>query len=117
MGWVDGMVDGRKLGRGIIHSARYLNKGEDIRPADSLNIGAQLLPDKLFGLMPKALLPHFMGPFINNLGVRMINSAKFHSSKLQPHSVIHYQSHGAFAFLLDYVPGWKLAYRPAGLIQ
>ncbi len=117
VGWVDGTADGRRLGRGIIHSARYLQKGEDVRPADSLNIGAQLLPDKLFGVVPKALLHHIMGPFINNLGVRLINSAKFHSSKLQPHSVIHYQSHGAFAFLLDYVPGWKLAYRPVGLIQ
>ena len=27
------------------------------------------------------------------------------------------QSHAAFAFLLDYVPNWKLAYQPGGLIQ
>lgn len=117
VGWVDCVADGRALGRGIVHSARYLDAGEDPRPADSLNIGAQLLPDKMFGVMPKSLLHHFMAPFINNVGVRLINAAKFHSSRLQPHSWVHYQSHGAFAFLLDYVPGWKLAYRPVGLIQ
>ncbi len=117
VGWVDCVADGRSLGRGIVHAARYLLSGEDPRPADSLNIGAQELPDNVLGVVPKAMLHHIMGPFINNVGVRLINSAKFHSSKLQPHSWVHYQSHGAFAFLLDYVPGWKLAYKPVGLIQ
>jgi len=117
VGWIDCLADGRRLGRGIVHSARYLSEGHDQRPADSLNIGAQMLPDKLFGIMPKALLHNFMGPFMNNIGVRLVNAAKYHSSKLQPRSWVHYQSHGAFAFLLDYVPGWKLAYRPIGLIQ
>ena len=46
-----------------------------------------------------------------------MNAAKFYSGKLQPNSNVHYQSHGAFAFLLDYVPDWKLAYKPIGLIQ
>jgi FAD/FMN-containing dehydrogenase len=117
VGWIDCVADGRGMGRGIVHAARYLNPGEDPRPSDSLNIGSQELPDTLLGVIPKALLHHLMSPFINNIGVRLINSAKFHSSKLQPHSWVHYQSHGAFAFLLDYVPGWKLAYKPVGLIQ
>lgn len=117
VGWIDCIADGRALGRGIVHAARYLAPGEDPRPVDSLNISSQELPDTIMGIVPKALLHHFMSPFINNMGVRLINSAKFHSSKLQPHSWVHYQSHGAFAFLLDYVPGWKLAYRPVGLIQ
>ena len=117
VGWVDCLADGKKLGRGIVHSAKYLRAGADPRPADTLNIGAQVLPDKILGVIPKSLLHNFMSPFINNIGVRFINAAKFYSSVLQPRSWVHYQSHGAFAFLLDYVPGWKLAYRPVGLIQ
>jgi decaprenylphospho-beta-D-ribofuranose 2-oxidase len=117
VGWVDCTAPGRKLGRGIVHAASYLKEGADVRPKDSLTVAAQQLPDKLFGAIPKSMLHHFMGPFINNPGVRLINSAKFHSARLHPQSSIYFQSHGAFAFLLDYVPGWKLAYKPVGLIQ
>lgn len=118
VGWIDSVPTGKKtLGRGIVHAAHYLKEGQDPRPADTLTLGAQELPDKLFGLMPKSMLHLFMGPFINNFGVRMINMAKYHSSRLQPNSWVHYQSHGAFAFLLDYVPNWKMAYKPVGLIQ
>jgi len=117
VGWVDCTARGRKLGRGIVHAAKYLRPGQDSRPRDTMTVAAQELPSKLFGVVPKALLHHFMGPFVNNVGVRMINAAKFHSARLHPQSSIYYQSHGAFAFLLDYVPGWKLAYKPVGLIQ
>jgi FAD/FMN-containing dehydrogenase len=117
VGWVDCLAPGRKLGRGIVHAAKYLREGQDPRPKDSLTVAAQELPDKVLGVFPKALLHHFMGPFVNNPGVRLVNSLKFHSSRLHPQSSIYYQSHGAFAFLLDYVPGWKFAYRPVGLIQ
>lgn len=117
VGWVDCLAKGRGLGRGVVHAARYLTEGQDPRPADTLNVGAQLLPDKLFGVVPKSLLHHLMKPFTNNLGVKLINSLKFHSMRLQPRSGVRYQAHGAFAFLLDYVPGWKLTYRPVGLIQ
>lgn len=117
VGWVDGTTTGRRLGRGIVHAARYLAEGEDPRPEDSLTVAAQGLPDKLFGFFPKALLHYVMSPFINNPGVRLINTAKYVSGHLQPRSSIHYQSHAAFAFLLDYVPNWKHAYKPVGLIQ
>lgn len=117
VGWVDGTARGGGLGRGIVHAARYLQPGQDGRPKDTLTVAAQELPSRLFGVVPKAMLHHFMGPFINNAGVRLINTARFHSTRLQPQSHVYFQSHGAFAFLLDYVPGWKLAYRPVGLIQ
>ncbi len=117
VGWVDCLADGRAMGRGIVHAARYLPPGDHTRAADTLNISAQELPDKLLGVVPKALLHHFMSPFINNVGVRAINAAKMHSAALQPRSWVHHQSHGGFAFLLDYVPGWKLAYKPGSLIQ
>jgi len=117
VGWIDCVAGGRALGRGIVHAARYLAPGEDPCPKDSLNIAAQELPTKLFGFFPKNMLYLLMGPFINNLGVRVINAAKMYAGHLQPHSWVHYQSHGAFAFLLDYVPNWKRAYGREGLIQ
>lgn len=117
VGWVDCLARRSHLGRGLVHAAKYLGPGQDLRPGDSLTIGAQELPDKIAGVFPKGLIHHFMPPFINNIGARVINAAKFYSSRLQPQSSVYFQSHGAFAFLLDYVPGWKLAYRPLGLIQ
>src|SRR5690606_10392439 len=99
VGWVDCIAGGRKLGRGIVHAARYLQPGQDPRPADSLNVGAQELPRTILGIFPKALLHHLMGPFINNLGVRLINASKMWSTHLHPQSHIYFQSHGAFAFL------------------
>lgn len=117
VGWVDGTARRGSLGRGIVHAAKYLQPGQDGRPKDTLTVAAQELPSRLFGAVPKAMLHHFMGPLINNAGVRLINTARFHSTRLQPQSHVYFQSHGAFAFLLDYVPGWKLAYRPVGLIQ
>ncbi|MGI8907507.1 MAG: FAD-binding oxidoreductase [Candidatus Sumerlaeaceae bacterium] len=117
VGWVDCVAGGRALGRGIVHAAHYLAQGVDQRPADTLNLAAQELPTKMLGMMPKSMLHYFMTPFINNLGVRLINAAKIWSGHLQPRSWVHYQSHGGFAFLLDYVPNWKLAYGKGGLIQ
>lgn len=117
VGWIDCLAGGRSLGRGIVHAARFLQPGEDPRPEDTLNISAQELPTKLFGLVPKNMLYLLMGPFINNVGVRAINAAKYYAGYIQPQSWVHYQSHGGFAFLLDYVPNWKRAYGPGGLIQ
>ncbi|MBX7245187.1 MAG: FAD-binding oxidoreductase [Candidatus Sumerlaeaceae bacterium] len=117
VGWVDCIKGGRKLGRGIVHQARYLEEGVDRRPRDLLTIAAQELPSKIMGLFPKSMTYLLLGPFINNFGVRMINAAKFWWSAMAPRSHCYYQTHAAFAFLLDYVPNWKLAYSPVGLIQ
>lgn len=117
VGWVDGMPGGKKLGRGLIHRAMYLNEGEDPRPTDRLNVTDQGLPDKLFGVLPKSMMHLLMGPFVNNAGARLVNAAKFWSRWIQPRGHCYFQSHAAFAFLLDFVPNWKWAYKPVGLIQ
>jgi FAD/FMN-containing dehydrogenase len=46
----------------------------------------------------------------------LVNALKYHSSWRQ-HGSSYLQSHVAFAFLLDYVPNWRLAYGPGGFIQ
>ena len=116
VGWIDCMAGGRGFGRGIVHQANYLREGEDPNPRNSLTEAAQDLPRRIFGF-PKSMMWMLMKPFANNLGMRLINAAKYHSGRLQPQGHTYQQSHAAFAFLLDYVPNWKFAYRPGGLIQ
>jgi FAD/FMN-containing dehydrogenase len=48
-----------------------------------------------------------MTPFMNDTGVRLVNLAKFISSR---RSRTYRQSHAAFHFLLDYIPAWERAY-------
>jgi FAD/FMN-containing dehydrogenase len=45
-----------------------------------------------------------------------VNAARYRVGRLRGRAP-YLQSHVAFAFLLDYVPHWRLAYGPAGLIQ
>lgn len=116
VGWVDGLARGRSLGRGQIHTANYLGPDDEPTPAQSLRLEHQDLPDKFFGLVPKSVLWRLMRPFMNNPGVTWINRARYWSARSKgDHSFL--QSMAAFNFLLDYVPGWKRAYRPQGLVQ
>lgn len=117
VGWIDGVAGGEGIGRGVIHEANYLKIGDDPNPAQTLRIEHQQLPDTMFGLLPKSTLWRFMRPFVNNIGVRFINAAKFYASRLLDRGKIFQQSHAAFAFLLDYVPNWKRSYGRGGLIQ
>jgi FAD/FMN-containing dehydrogenase len=117
VGWIDAFARGRELGRGVIHQANYLEPGEDPNPAQTLRIEHQELPENIFGIIPKSTLWRFMRPFTNNFGVRLVNAAKFRASALLDRGKPFRQSHAAFAFLLDYVPNWKQAYGPGGLIQ
>lgn len=117
VGWVDCIARGRAFGRGVVHAANYLPEGADPNPKETLRVAAQELPTKLFGVVPKSLMWWPLGFFTNNVGMRIVNAAKFHAGALQPQSGLHRQSHAGFAFLLDYVPNWKWAYKPGGLIQ
>lgn len=115
VGWVDGTTGGRGLGRGQIHAARHLAEGEDPEGRASLHVERQGLPPRIFGL-PRSLLWRFMRPFTNGFGLPFVNFGKYQSSRWS-HGATYLQSHVAFAFLLDYVPNWRLAYGPGGLIQ
>lgn len=114
VGWLDTFPSGQNLGRGQIHAARNLAEGEDSRAQETLQLAYQCLPDRLLGVMPKSLLHYFMQPFVNNLGWRAVNFAKYISS-LRRHTFK--QSHAAFHFLLDYVPSWERSFGRGGLIQ
>ena len=99
-----------------MHAAYHLPPGADRRAAQTLRPQHQELPPTLFGVVPKSLMWRFMRPFTNNTGVRLVNTAKYRLSAQQGH-LRYRQSHVGFHFLLDYVPDWKRAYGPGGLVQ
>ena len=114
VGWLDTFASGKSLGRGQIHAARNLKEGEDPNAQQTMQLTYQHLPDRLFGVMPKSLLHYFMNPFVNNLGWRGVNIAKYLTA-LRKHTFR--QSHAEFHFLLDYVPHWERSFGRGGLIQ
>jgi len=117
VGWIDCFASGDALGRGQVHQANYLKPGEDPHPAQTLRVENQELPDSILGVFPKSLMWRFMKLLVNDPGVRLTNAAKYLASTKLGDGHVHQQSHAGFAFLLDYVPNWKKAYQPGGLIQ
>jgi FAD/FMN-containing dehydrogenase len=123
VGWVDCFARGDAIGRGEIHRAVYLSQAEAASEPDaqaSLAVNRQDLPSRLFGVVPKGwiwpsmwLWWHLGGP----PAVRLMNAVKHWLGARTPAGHSYLQPHAAFAFLLDYVPNWKWAYRPQGLIQ
>jgi len=117
VGWVDCFAKGPKLGQSIVHDANYLHEGKDTRPHQTLRVENQELPDTILGLVPKSIMWRLMKPVTNDAGVKFVNTGKYVSGDVMSNGAKHEQSHAGFAFLLDYVPNWKFAYKPGGLIQ
>jgi FAD/FMN-containing dehydrogenase len=113
VGWVDVLGGGRSL----IHRARYLEEGEDPDPQSTLQIKHQELPSRFFLVIPKGWLWMPLWAFFHRPGMRLVNAIKYHMSTRHAASPEHLQSLVGFSFLLDYVPRWKFAYKPHGLIQ
>ncbi len=116
VGWMDAFAGGAALGRGDVHRAYYLPEGADPNPSQSLRLENQHVPENLFGIVPKSIMWLGMRPFMNNVGTKLINTAKYYAGQVTGGKV-YPQTHAAFHFLLDYVPHWKKAYGPGGLIQ
>ena len=114
VGWLDTFVRGQHLGHGQIHAARGLKESEDPNAEQTMQLAYQHLPDRLFGIIPKSSLHYFMRPFVNNLGWKAVNAAKYLSAQ-RKHTFR--QSHAEFHFLLDYVPDWERSAGRSGLIQ
>lgn len=115
VGWLDCFASGAALGRGVIHQANYLEKMEAAREKGHDHMEEQTLPDMILGI-PRNHLWRLMLPFLNDAGMRLINEAKYRQARMDGHKT-YLQSHVSFAFLLDYVPDWRLAYGPEGFIQ
>jgi decaprenylphospho-beta-D-ribofuranose 2-oxidase len=117
VGWVDTTVGGRALGRGQMHSARYLHEGEDPQPVRTMRPMHQDLPDTIMGLVPKSMVWRFLKLGINNPGAWAGNTAKYLMNQTIGNHKRYRQSLVAFTFLLDYVPNWEYSYGRQGLIQ
>ena len=81
VGWVDCLSEGAGLGRGEIHQANYLHEDEDPAGEAGFHTERQTLPTRILGF-PKDKLWYFMRPFFNNPGVRLINTAKMVSARM-----------------------------------
>jgi FAD/FMN-containing dehydrogenase len=117
--WVDCFASGAGLGRSAVHRANHVKA--DALPAGAdggLSVAAQEreLPDKVAGIVPKALVARALGLFTFDLGMRAVNAAKFLAEKAVG-SHRYRQTLAGFNFLLDSLPEWRGIYRPGGFIQ
>ncbi|HET7225094.1 MAG TPA: FAD-binding oxidoreductase [Candidatus Eisenbacteria bacterium] len=116
VGWVDAFARGPQLGRGLVHDARYLAAAEDPDGRAWLDPARQDLPPSVLGV-PRSLAWRAMKPFSNDPGMRFVNALKWRLPERTGRDGSYLETHVAFAFLLDYVPGWRRAYDPRGFIQ
>lgn len=117
VGWHDAYGRGRALGRGLIHRADKLGPGEDPQGKRLLAPEHQDLPSRLLGVVPKAWIWPGMWLAAHLGAIAPVNYAKHLAGRREARRPPRLQSHGAFHFLLDYVPGWRKAFLPGGLIQ
>ena len=116
VGWMDAFARGASLGRGQIHAARYVGKGEDPEGARMLGSDDQELPLTILGF-PKRWMWRLMKPWAHRSGMRLINWGRYTWASQPRNQHRHLQPHAQFNFLLDFVPDWKRVYEPGGLIQ
>jgi len=118
VGWLDCFARGSSLGRGVLHRANYVSIDRHPKGLESLTEAHQVLPERFFGLIPRGVMWRLLKPWVNDLGMRVVNAAKYWSSRLFDRAgTTFFQSHVGFAFLLDYVPRWRDTYGLGGFIQ
>jgi FAD/FMN-containing dehydrogenase len=115
--WLDLHGKGVALGRGLMHRADQFEPGEDPEGLRYLDPLLQDVPAKLFGLVPKGWLWPGMWGAVHLGQVNLVNWLKFQAGFREERKSPYLQSHGAFHFLLDYVPRWQWMTKPGGLIQ
>jgi len=115
--WLDLHAKGGALGRGLMHRAEQMQPGEDPEGLRFLEPGLQDVPAKLFGAVPKGWLWPGMWCALHLGQVGVVNWLKFRAGYREQRHSPYLQTHGAFHFLLDYVPRWQWMTKPGGLIQ
>ena len=113
VGWVD-CFDRR--GRGVLHQANYLPADAVASPAATFAPAVQDLPPRILGVVPRAAAPAALRPLARPAGMKLLNAMKYRAAFIAGTQRFR-QPHVRFAFLLDYIPGWKRIYEPGGLIQ
>ncbi len=115
--WLDLHAKGKDLGRGLMHRADQLAAGEDPDGLRFFDPSLQDVPANLFGVVPKGWLWPGMWCAVHMKQVGLVNWLKFRAGAGEERNSPYLQTHGAFHFLLDYVPRWHWMTKPGGLIQ
>ena len=116
VGWIDCTSGGKSIGRGIVHTAKYVDHSIQEIVFDESNIKSNEMPSKVLGIIPNNYIWVFLRIFDHRIGYKIINAMRYYSGLLQNGHIFR-QSLAQFNFLLDYVPNWKRAFLPGGLIQ
>lgn len=117
VGWCDLCAPGAGLGRGVMHRADQLEPGEDEDGKALLSAERQDVPGTLFGVVPKGWIWPGMWCAFHFGFVPWVNAMKYRAGYREGRNSPYLQTHGAFHFLLDYVPRWHWMAKPGGLIQ
>ncbi len=117
VGWCDLHARGKGLGRGVMHRADQMAPGEDPEGEELLDPVKQDVPSTLFGVIPKGWIWPGMWCAYQFGQVPLVNGLKYRAGFKEGLASPYLQSHGAFHFLLDYVPRWHWMVKPGGLIQ
>ncbi len=114
IGWIDGFASGTALGRGIVQAASTV--ADDPDAARTLRPKFQDLPDTIAGVVPRSILWRGMKLAANDTGMRALNTARYAMGAMRSGRTTRIP-HAQFHFILDYVPNWKRAFRPGGIVQ
>ena len=117
VGWCDLHAQGAALGRGVMHRADQFAEGEDPEGVAFLQPERQDVPSRLFGVVPKSWIWPGMWCAFHSGMVGAVNALKYRAGFREGRASPYPQTHGAFHFLLDYVPRWQWMAKPGGLIQ
>jgi FAD/FMN-containing dehydrogenase len=113
--WMDCFPTDERAGRGVLHFASHLPP-DHARAGVAMTAAEQALPGRLFGLVPTRYAWLGLRSLFWDAGVRALNVGR-HLGGRRAHGHRTLDGHARFHFLLDYVPGWKRAYMPHGLVQ
>ncbi|MGI8825792.1 MAG: FAD-binding oxidoreductase [Chloroflexota bacterium] len=114
IGWIDGFATGHDLGRGLVQIATHVH--DDPEPGRTLSARAQLLPDTVLGIIPRSRLWLAMKPVVNDVGMRAVNRLRYAAGSKRAGRMTRVP-HVQFHFFHDFVPGWKRAWQPGGILQ
>ena len=112
--WVDAFPGGRRLGRGTVETARWIERPGRVEPA---KLDASLVvPGRVFGWLPAKLAWRLGRPVFGPGLIRAVNAVRHASWRLRGQQ----RSEALFTdynFMLNKIPGWKELYRPHGYLE
>ena len=113
IGWVDCFSRGADLGRGTIHTSRFIERPS--RSAKSEILG--YISPYILGVFPRTWVWPMLKPFFGNTLMSAVNTVKFHTDKVSTRRSPYVQNYFEFTFLLDMIPNWRVLFTPRGYLE